>query len=138
MSNLVKCHINRAVMDAGNDLFNFLDRVYAAVVRNFNLFGADGQWDVYPEEIHAKRVVVRNSKTGEYLMADQKDKDGEISLSNSKQVKRQWVTMDETERSEGSEAHVPEVLESGLCAVVERNVNPSFWEPILRLSKCQG
>lgn len=132
MSKYIKCAVNRAVMDAGNDLFTFMDRVYAAVVRNFQMFEAENQFDVFPEEIHPKKVIVRNAKSGSYYMADIRDKDGSIELANVKGVKRQWVTLDEVVRADGKPTE-HEVLESGVCAVLDRNASPTFWGPVLSI-----
>jgi len=107
-----------------------MDRVYAAVVRNFQMFEAENQFDVYPEEIHPKKAIVRNAKNGAYFMVDVRDKDGDITLANPKPVKRQWVTFDEVDRADGEKVE-HEVLESGVCAVLDRNASPTFWGPVL-------
>lgn len=114
-------HMNRSVMDAGQDLYTFMNRVYDTVMRNFSLFGGDDKWEVYPEEIHTSKVIVRNAKHGTYFIADLEDDETTITLSNVQAVKRQWVTVNE----DGSERSDSEVFDSGPCAMLS-NENRNF------------
>ncbi len=94
--------------EADNDLFAYVNRVYAAIRKDPEMFGVENSYDLGIEEIHPKKVVVRNYKTGKFIMADVADRDGVAVLKNAKKVKRQWVTADGNERSH-------EILESGEC-----------------------
>jgi hypothetical protein len=120
---MVQVHVNREVLNAGQDLSSFMDRVYQAVNSNFSLFDGEDKWDVYPEEIHSTRVIVRVSSIGEYKMADMSMGENEISLSNVRKVKRQWLIDDDSERSE--------VLDSGDTSVVSRRMDPTFWGSVV-------
>ena len=120
----VQVHLSREVLVAGQDLRTFMDLVYRAVNEDFSLFEGEDKWDVWAEEIHPNRVIVRTYSTGEYRIADMGMSDGEITLSNVKKVHRQWVVEDDDGERE--------VFESGDTSVVAREVEcPSFWGSVV-------
>lgn len=126
---VIQLHVNREVLNAGQDLWSFIDRVYRAVNDNFSMFGGEDKWDVYPEEIHDSRVIVRVSSTGKYHMADLAMDGDEISLSNVRNVKRQWAVMS-SDSGDGDRSE-SETFDSGETSVVARELDPSLWGSVV-------
>lgn len=98
----IKIQVSRqAVDDASVDLPRFLDTVYESVLRNFQLFGAEEKFDIFPEEVSLSSVVVYNHKNRNYTRAMiSTDDEGNVSFSKVEKVRRQWVPVDAVERSD--------------------------------------
>ncbi len=100
----ITVQVDRQTMSAKDvDLPSFLDSVYEAVLRNFQLFGAEEKFDIYPEEVSLSSIVVYNYRTRGYTRAAiSTDEEGNVSLSKVERVRRTWVPIEEpVARSEG-------------------------------------
>jgi len=91
------------------DLGQFLDSVYEGVLRNFQLFGAEDKWDIWPEEVTLSSVVVYNWETRSYTQASITMEDsGSVSFSKVQEVRRTWTPVEESvSRSEGGASDCP-------------------------------
>jgi hypothetical protein len=98
----INVRVARQVMDDMSvDLPSFLNAVYASLLRNFQLFGAEEKYDIFPEEVSLSSVVVYNHKNRSYTRAViSTDGDGNVSFSDIERVRRQWVPVDTVERSD--------------------------------------
>lgn len=102
-SEKIRIQVSRATMeDASVDLPRFLDAVYESILRNFQLFGAEEKFDIFPEEVSLSSVVVYNHKSRSYTRAAiSTDEDGNVSFSKIEKVRRQWIPVEEqVKRSE--------------------------------------
>lgn len=100
----ITVQVDRQTMSAKDiDLPSFLDSVYEAVLRNFQLFGAEEKFDIYPEEVSLSSVVTYNHRTRGYTRAAiATDAEGNVSFSKVEKVRRTWVPIEEpVARSEG-------------------------------------
>lgn len=124
----IEIMVCRAAMeDSSVDLPRFLDAVYESILRNFQLFGAEEKYDIFPEEVSLSSVVTYNHKSRSYTRAAiSTDSDGNVSFSNIEKVRRQWVPVEEpVERSEGC---APESVDLIPVEVIRRG---TFWSNVL-------
>lgn len=129
-SEKIKVQVERQTMeDASVDLPRFLDAVYESIMRNFQLFGAEEKFDIFPEEVSLSSVVVYNHKSRVYTRAAiATDEDGNVSFSKIEKVRRQWVPADEpVARSEGDAAPEP----AGDFFPVEMVRRGTLWSNVL-------
>lgn len=99
----IKIKIDRQTMDNTSiDLPRFIDSVYRSLMANYQLFGAEKEYDLGLEELTLSSIVVMDHKSRAYIRADVKTDDkGNVSFANVEQVTRQWVPIsDEIKRSE--------------------------------------
>jgi hypothetical protein len=94
--------VDRQTVNAKDvDLPFFIQSVYEQILRNYQLFGAEERYDIYPEEITLSHVIVYNNNDRTYTRAIIEIGEGEaISFKKVEKVKREWVPVDSVERSE--------------------------------------
>lgn len=88
------------------DLPLFLQSVYEGILRNYQLFGAEDKYDIYPEEVTLSHVVVYNHSDRTYTRAVIEMGDGSISFKKVEKVRREWIPVDGVERSDDSGSYI--------------------------------
>lgn len=134
MKSTTKVAVDRQVLESGNDVFEFMDKVMNAVKAKIDLFGATDIWNLCPEEVHLEWLIVENHGNGKYYLATlATNEQGELFISSVAEVRKQWVTMDEPSASEGTvqRSEAKTLGPSDLVMTEVQRGSPSIWSGLL-------